>query len=131
MTKGFWLIVENTFLAFTLIPLSSGSFYKLGSMILGVKISFIAKFLGIILALSFNFTLGRLLRRFIKKDLKEMPKFGFLMLLFCFIPVISAFISFYFGVLKVNFIKFLTFASTVNFIYYLFAIPFPQMQIYF
>ena len=131
MVKGFWLILQNTFLAFTLIPFSSGSFYKLGSVLLGIKIAFIAKFLGIILALSFNFALGRMLRSLVKKDLEAMPKWWFLILILSFIPVISGFISFYFGILKVSFLKFLAFVSIVNFIYYLIATQFPSMQIYF
>jgi membrane protein YqaA with SNARE-associated domain len=131
MLKGFWLILQNTFLAFTLFPFSSGSYYKIGSLFFGVKLAFIAKFLGIVLALSFNFALGRMLRRFIKKDLEQMPKWGFLMLLLSFIPVISGFISFYFGLLKVNFAKFLIYISIVNFAYYLIAIYLPYLQIYF
>ncbi len=128
---SFFLIFQNVFLAFILIPITSGSYYKIGAIFLGSFPALTAKLSGIMLALSFNYIFGRFLRKISKKELPKLPKFGFLLLLSSFVPVISGIVSFYFGILKYDFKKFFAISLSVNFLYYFIAIYFPFLNIYF
>ena len=132
MFGSFLIIFQNVFFAFTLIPFSSGTYYNTAIMFFGNLIPFVAKISAITLALSLNFILGFLTRKALKnKQIAEASNKAFLLLLFSFIPVISGIIAFYFGMLKVKFLKFIPIIFFVNVIYYGIALSFPFLNIYF
>jgi hypothetical protein len=131
MLSIFWLIFNNTFLAFFLIPLSSGSYFKIGIAFMGGVIPLAANVSAITLALLVNFALGRSVRWLFKnKPFKEYSNKILLLLLFTFLPVISGIIAFYFGLLRVKLFKFLPIIFLVNAIYYGASLSFPSLIIF-
>lgn len=132
MTSSFFLILQNTFLSFLLIPFSSGTYYSLGVIFFGFLMPYIAKIIGISLAIVMNFFVGFLFRKVLrnKRFPDSSPAILYLSLL-TFIPVISAIVAFYCGVLKVNFIKFFLLSLIINVFYYGVAIYFPELNISF
>jgi membrane protein YqaA with SNARE-associated domain len=132
MFESFWIIFKNIFFAFTVIPFSSGTYYKTALIFFGNTMPFVAKILAITLALIINYFLGRLLRMIVhKKQFAPVPKKAIFFLLISFIPVISGFISFYCGLGKVDIKKFISIIFFVNTVYYAIALYFPILNIYF
>ena len=132
MFDSFFVIFKNVFFAFTLIPFSSGTYYSTAIMFFGNFMPFVAKILAIITALSLNFSIGLIMRRaFNKKEFEPLQNKLFFALLLSFIPVISGFIAFYFGLSRAKFLKFLPIIFFVNVLYYSIALYFPFLNIYF
>jgi hypothetical protein len=131
MLLFFFYVVKNVFLSFFIIPLASGTMYKVGISVFGFYVAFLAKILGIFLALCVNYFIGFLFCKIFKLKKRDVSQGMKLLPIFCFIPVISGLISFYFGASKQKFGLFIKISFLANIIYYVFAIKYPVLSIYF
>jgi membrane protein DedA with SNARE-associated domain len=131
MLLFFFYIIKNVFLSFFIIPFASGTMYKVGISVFGVYIAFLAKILGIFLALCVNYFIGFLFCKIFKLKRREDSKLLNILPIFCFIPVISGLISFYFGASNQKFKLFIKISLIANIIYYALAIKYPFLSIYF
>lgn len=131
MLLFFFYVVKNIFLSFFIIPLTSGTMYKVGISVFGIYIAFLAKILGIFLALCVNYFIGFLFSKIFKLKKVKASKALNILPIFCFIPVISGLISFYFGASKQKFKLFIQVSLIANIIYYALAIKYPVISIYF
>lgn len=131
MFESFILIFKNTFLMFFLIPFSSGSYFQVGVMFFGAYMPYMAKVLAILCTLIVNYLIGLI---FITAIGKAPPKPKFVVFcfpIFCFVPLLSGIISFYFGANKLSIYKFLFIGFTSSALYYALAIRYPILHLSF
>lgn len=132
MLEAYLIIFKNIFLSFTIVPFTSGTYYKSASLFLGNITPFIIKVFAITLALTLNYLIGRILRHIArKKQFAETSDKVLFSLILSFIPVISGFLTFYCGLAKIKLGKVLPIIFFVNSIYYAVAIYWPFLNIYF
>ena len=126
MIDSFLLVLKDTFFAFTLIPFSAGSYYSVSLMLSKTIMPFIAKLLGISLALILNFLVGFIFGTvFQDKKRSYIQNKRYILCIFCFIPIVSGSIAFYFGFIRAKFIKFFFVSCFSILVYSLIVIYYP------